>query len=359
MGEKSANSATAARNHANSPSGDDEAVMQRIGHLFATFCYLLLAGAYNRHLLQGKHASFGQYALLEPPVTEKTLSELNVNRIPHDPKLRHDLNFDPDLKFRLDPDSEEVKKRDTFYELMRTQLSHFFTSRENFNSTYENVEWCLPATLRAIRGILETLVPHRDRPSVEETFNVDLLMQQFNKGVADLPKLSQWLSQLLKCHCAPMRDGWVDEMASQISIGSQEGNVARLVLVMKLDVANDQVKRSKLGLIQNTIPFEQKFFRGEIALDRVNVEQAYAWFRNAKNLPDIDFMAQPKDDLWDVMKALVDLTLQPTNTPYPDTFVRDTGRLHKLHADIDDIIKLEICMQLFRRLQADSRRQPA
>jgi hypothetical protein len=55
-------------------------------------------------------------------------------------------------------------------------------------------------------------------------------MQQFYKGVADLPKLSQWLSQFLKCHCAPMRDWWVDEMATQISVGDQEGDVAKLVL---------------------------------------------------------------------------------------------------------------------------------
>ena len=41
--------------------------------------------------------------LLEPPVTKKTLSELDVNKIVHNPKLRHDINFDPDLHFRPNP----------------------------------------------------------------------------------------------------------------------------------------------------------------------------------------------------------------------------------------------------------------
>jgi hypothetical protein len=256
MRKERANSTAAANNHLNPPSGNDEdksrapaAVKessQKIGdenvegqgHFgLATCRQSSPPRTYNHHLLQRTPAAFDQYAALEPPVTKKTLSELDVNKIVHNPKLRHDINFDPDLHFRPNLDGEKGKikaeKQDAFYELMRTQLCHFLTNREDFNNQYGNADWCLPATLKTIRGILETLVPQRDRPSVEETFNVDLLMQQFCKGVADLPKLAQWLSQLLKCHCAPMRDTWVDEMVIQISMGDQEGDVAKLVLGMR------------------------------------------------------------------------------------------------------------------------------
>ena len=176
---------------------------------------------------------------VEPPVNKKTLSELDVNKIVHNPKLRHDINFDPDLHFRPNLDGEKgrrkTERQDGFYETMRIQLGNFLTDREEFERQLgpDLEDWCLPATLNAIRGILETLVPQRDRSSVEESFNVELLMQQFRKGVADLPKLAQWLSQLLKCHCAPMRDPWVDEMVMQISNGDQERDVALLVLGMR------------------------------------------------------------------------------------------------------------------------------
>jgi hypothetical protein len=178
-----------------------------------------------------------QPPLMEPPVTKTTLSELDVNKIVHNPKLRHDINFDPDLHFRPNLDGEKGRKKtekiDKFYETMRTQLRDYLVNREQFGKELGGAEWTLPATLKAIRGILETLVPQRDRPSVEETFNVDLLMQQFRKGVADLPKLASWLSRLLKCHCAPMRDIWVDNMVNEISKGDQEGDVALLALGMK------------------------------------------------------------------------------------------------------------------------------
>jgi hypothetical protein len=170
---------------------------------------------------------------LEPPVTKGTLSELDVNKIVNNPKLRHDINFDPDLHFRPNLDGEKgrrkTQKANDFWDTMRAQLREYLVHREQFESELGDIEWCLPATLKAIRGILETLVPQRDRASVEETFNVDLLMQQFRKGVADLVKLALWLSQLLKCHCAPMRDDWVDEMVTQLSNGDRNGDVNLLV----------------------------------------------------------------------------------------------------------------------------------
>ena len=175
---------------------------------------------------------------VEPPVTKTTLSELDVNKIVNNPKLRHDINFDPDLHFRPNLDGEKGRRKtqraNDFWTTMRAQLTSYITNREQFEKELgENGEWCLPATLKAIRGILETLVPQRDRASVEETFNVDLLMQQFRMGVADLEKLALWLSQLLKCHCAPMRDNWVDEMVIQLSKGDRNGEVQLLVAGMQ------------------------------------------------------------------------------------------------------------------------------
>jgi hypothetical protein len=174
-----------------------------------------------------------QPPVFEPPVTKQTLSELDVNKIVHNPKLRHDINFDPDLHFRPNLDGEKGRRKkqkaDDFWDTMRNQLQNYLIDREGFERALGDAEWCLPATLKAIRGILETLVPQRDRSSVEETFNVDLLMQQFRKGVADLGKLAMWLSQLLKCHCAPMRDDWVDEMVAQLSSGDRKGDVSLLV----------------------------------------------------------------------------------------------------------------------------------
>ncbi|KAG9246292.1 T-complex protein 11-domain-containing protein [Calycina marina] len=312
---------------------------------------------------------------LDPPVTKKTLGELDVNRIVQNPKLRHDINFDPDLHFRPNLDGEKgrrkTQKQDEFYETMRIQLGSYLTDREAFESQLkEDEDWCLPGTLKAIEGIIETLVPQRDRSTVKESFNVDLLMQQFRKGVADLPKLALWLSQLLKCHCAPMRDPWVDEMVMQISKGDREGDVALLVLgmrnllgvleAMKLDVANHQIRCLRPLLIQDTVHFEQKFFLKKIATRRVDIDGARAWYERLQDLPDLGMPTQPQCNFWNFMKGLVNLTLQSkSNEMVPHTFLFDEERLIKLRADIEDLIKLEICMHMFSELERCYRIQAA
>ncbi|KAI9642877.1 Protein SOSEKI 1 [Ciborinia camelliae] len=314
---------------------------------------------------------------LEPPVTKSTLSELDVNKIVHNPKLRHDINFDPDLHFRPNLDGEKGRKKAIkaldFWNMMELQLQGYLTDREQFERDLGDTEWCLPATLKAIRGILETLVPQRDRSSVEETFNVDLLMQQFRKGVADLGKLAQWLSKLLKCHCAPMRDNWVDEMVDQLSEGDKLWDVGKLVSgmrsllgvleAMKLDVANHQIRCLRPLLIEDTVQFEQKFFVRKIAMGRVDIASAHDWFKKAANLPDtlsLDTSTRTQGNTWDFMKALVNLTL-PSKAiePVPHTFLFDEERLVKLRADMLDLINLEICMFFYHKLEAGSKMNEA
>ncbi|TVY18747.1 Protein SOK1 [Lachnellula arida] len=311
-----------------------------------------------------------QNTTLEPPVTKGTLSELDVNRFVHDPKLRHDINFDPDLHFRPNLNGEKGKQKTQqashFWKTMQLQLQEYISNREQFEALGEK-EWCLPATLKAIRGILETLVPQRDRASVEETFDVDLLMQQFRKGVADLVNLAVWLSRLLKCHCAPMRDNWVDEMVTQLSNGDQNGDVALLVAgmqnllsvleAMKLDVANYQIRCLRPILIEDTVLFERKFFMKKIALRRVDIAGAHAWYRRASSLPDLvplDAAMHTQGNTWDFMKALVNLALPLRDEVVPHTFLFDEERLIKLRLDLLDLINLEICMQLYRNLEVEN-----
>lgn len=70
-----------------------------------------------------------------------------------------------------------------------------------------------------LRELLETLVPDRDHAQIAENLDVPLLVQQVQKGVLDIARLSQWIAELLKGHCAPMRDEWADNMATKIEDG--------------------------------------------------------------------------------------------------------------------------------------------
>jgi hypothetical protein len=306
---------------------------------------------------------------LEPPVTRGTLSELDVSKILNNPKLRHDINFDPELHFRPNLDGEKGRRKQErasqFWAALQEQLALFVTDRAEFYDKYGHEDdWCLPSLLKAVKEIIQTLVPSRDRDALDKGLDVALLMQQFNRGSVDLEKLAGWLSNVLKSHCAPMRDEWVDEMHNQLCSGNRNGDMAELVKgmrsllsvleAMKLDVANHQIRCLRPVLIEDTVHFEHRFFYKKIQLRKVDITTAREWYRDANRafagtLPAGS--SQTFGDMGVFFEALSRLMLPSTSEKtVPNTFLFDEERIIKLRADMLDAINLELCMKLYEDL---------
>lgn len=306
---------------------------------------------------------------VEPPVTRSTLSELDVSKIIHNPKLRHDINFDPELHFRPNLDGEKGRKKqdkaNQFWKTLKEELTEFLTDRPAFVATHgESTGWTLPSLLKAVKDIIQTLVPQRDRQFLDEGLDVELLMQQFYRGIADLEKLASWLSRVLKSHCAPMRDDWVDSMYSQLSNGNRDANLDELVTgmrsllsvleAMKLDVANHQIRCLRPVLIEDTTHFEQKFFMRKMQSKKVDVSGAKQWYNDAhrRYSPSIGNTTQTFGDTRVFFEALTRLVLPSTaEKRVPSTFLFDEERILKLKSDMLDAINLEVCMRMYEDLE--------
>jgi hypothetical protein len=301
---------------------------------------------------------------LEPPVTKATLSELDVAKIIHNPKLRHDINFDPELHFRPNLDGEKGRRKqqkaDQFWDNLRDQLQQFITDRDGFVRQYGNGEdWCLPLLLKSVKEIIQTLVPTRDRLCLDEGLNVELIMQQFSRGMADLEKLASWLSGVLKSHCAPMRDEWVDQMYSQLTNGNRTNNMEELVQglrnllsvleAMKLDVANHQIRCLRPILIEDTVHFEQRFFLKKIRDGKLDPRPAQAWYSQLDTVQN-PTSVQAFGEMAVFFEELIS-TIMPSNAQedpnLPNTFLFDEERITKLRGDVLDAINLEVCMRLY------------
>jgi len=306
---------------------------------------------------------------LEPPVTKATLSELDVAKIIHNPKLRHDINFDPELHFRPNLDGEKGRRKqqkaDQFWDSLRDQLQQFISDREGFILRYGHGEdWCLPMLLKSVKEIIQTLVPSKDRLCLDEGLNVDLIMQQFSKGMADLEKLASWLSGVLKSHCAPMRDEWVDQMYSQLTNGNRTNNMGELVQglrnllsvleAMKLDVANHQIRCLRPILIEDTVHFEQRFFLRKILDGKLDPRPAQAWFSQLTSVGDLASL-QAYGEMAGFFEELVNM-IMPSNSQHkptlPNTFLFDEERIAKLRSDMLDAINLEVCMRLYETYES-------
>ncbi|RWA03099.1 hypothetical protein EKO27_g12006 [Xylaria grammica] len=309
---------------------------------------------------------------LEPPVTKATLSELDVAKIIHNPRLRHDINFDPELHFRPNLDGEKGRRKqqkaDQFWDTLRDQLQQFITDRDGFIRQYGNGEdWSLPLLLRSVKEIIQTLVPARDRLCLDEGLNVELIMQQFSRGMADLEKLASWLSGVLKSHCAPMRDEWVDQMYSQLTNGNRTNNMAELVQglrnllsvleAMKLDVANHQIRCLRPILIEDTVHFEQRFFLKKIRDGKINTQSAQTWYSQLSAVQN-PASVQAFGETAVFFEELVNMAMPSSARQYPNfpsTFLFDEERITKLRCDVLDAINLEVCMRLYEAYETVDR----
>lgn len=175
-------------------------------------------------------------ASVNPPVTKETLSELDLNRIVNDARLRHDLNFEHEIMFRPNTYGTrgEQKKHDEslYFDALAIELDLYVRHQSSHPSspTYQqhNPATCapqpptlsdaprrIPAMLVAIREVVKTLVPADKGQTVDEQFDVELKMQELEHGICDIAGLIEWLGTLLQCSCSPMRDPVVTAMVTR------------------------------------------------------------------------------------------------------------------------------------------------
>lgn len=178
-----------------------------------------------------------------PPVTKRSLSELDIQNIVTNVRLRHDVNFDRDLSFRPNLDGArgrtKQQKMDMYWTALVAELQLYGTlfhgsttlrkDEVRWKGLTNNAKRRVPVIFQAIQEILKSLVPDRDHSRVDEHLDVSMLMQEIERGVCDLVRLAEWMAQLLKEHCAPMRDSWVDKMVASIREGVSEGSLEDIV----------------------------------------------------------------------------------------------------------------------------------
>lgn len=175
-----------------------------------------------------------------PPVTKRTLSELDLPCIMSNINLRMDANFDRDLHFKPDLDGDKGKRKRKeaadYWGALAAEIAIY-----NFNAACgtsvaagetdgeQEFDPRLPVMFETLQDILKTLVPERDHASVVQNLEVSLLMQQIRRGVLDMVGVASWLATLLKTHCAPMRDEWADRMVKQISLALESQDALGVV----------------------------------------------------------------------------------------------------------------------------------
>lgn len=306
-----------------------------------------------------------------PPINLQCLKEIDLSEIVKNPQLRHDIVFDPMLQFRPNLDGERgIKKRqiaDKYWNDVENEILVYNQRPDVFD---ENRSRLVPL-FNTLKDVLVTIVPQKEVSTVANVLDTELLIQELLKGSLVMSSFSEWLSQLFKHHCAPMRDPWVDKMSLKFKEAEENNSIPTLVealrLVfqileaMKLDIANHQIRILRPALLSNTVDFEKQYFQSLLNSSRVDLKSSLKWFADKYKEACSDGLIDPSKptsipQLYKVcIRSVISLlSCRKMVKEYPTALSFDHARLILLRADIRQIVCLMVCKLLFKQLVANN-----
>ncbi|GAA5851632.1 hypothetical protein JCM9279_002522 [Rhodotorula babjevae] len=375
---------------------------------------------------------------LAPPVTKTTLRELDLHEILRNPQLRHDVVFDPNLMFRPNYDGERGERKRLSAAQYWTAVAREIDTGCRCTTFCDGAALpciCLPTDttryglplatrlpsriallIAELRNIFVSLLPTSassmsapaspDLSSSSPTFansppsspnlssppsppnpvlaardqlldvlDPALLMQQLERGCADIPGLARFLGATVKQHCAPMRDEMVDAMV----VACEGEGLAKglemcfeILELMKLDIANHQLRSLRPYLVQTALDFERRVYqdfaarrRGPGSFDRIRT-----WLHSSaasidkKDAPRVlghgELVEQAlAQGLLDLAFPTVDAASPSSATALPETLQLDSYRIQAFHSDAVDLSVVHLLTMLCGQLAYPARPTPA
>ncbi|KAI0372152.1 hypothetical protein BV20DRAFT_964245 [Pilatotrama ljubarskyi] len=239
----------------------------------------------------------------QPPINRETLKELDLDAILRNPQLRHDLLFDSGLQFRPTSSRRKRDLADNYWLAIVRELETgcTCTTIDAHGKLADLRCVCDPASAQApekpvVRyigtGNLATVRTHsRIRPLLNELLEVlisiiqppqpptlrppellfppppqhpqfqqnlvhiallrqhldpDLIQQEISHGLFDPSGLFQVIGDIIRCHCAPMRDAAVDQMVALARACAPGGNGTKLDAVRAIRMCFEIMELMKL-----------------------------------------------------------------------------------------------------------------
>ncbi|KTW28684.1 uncharacterized protein T551_02534 [Pneumocystis jirovecii RU7] len=303
-----------------------------------------------------------------PPITQAILQELELREILKNIQLRHDIVHDTNLQFRPNMDGERGKRKqllaNRYWKSLKREIEQIliFQARKKNNV---NISHKYPHTTRVfilfieLRNILINLLPSSNKTYIVEILDPNLIIQEIIHNLFDIEKFIEHLVEILKQHCAPMRDALLDKMAKKVKMGLRVNNVSKFVSglrmvfdileIMKLDIANHQLRTLRAYFLETAVEFEQKWFIDRINWGDIDISDALSWYCHFYHF-------HIKSDLksFDYQKAFVDGVIASITYislfDFPSTFTFDIPRLMSLRSNIRDIVSFQLILLLFWQL---------
>ncbi|SEI36393.1 YALIA101S11e02872g1_1 [Yarrowia lipolytica] len=300
-----------------------------------------------------------------PPVNINSLREIDLAEIFKNPRLRHDIVFDPQLQFRPNLDGERGKRKrqstQRYWDGITAEVEGVWAAADSAQPCTSHFG-TLTTLFTTLRQVLVSLLPVKDRETIESDLDSDLVQQQLCHHCFDFVSFSHWLSNVFKAHCAPMRDSWVDQMVVRINAGWKEKNSRKLteglrmifaiLEAMKLDVANHQIRSLRPILVDTAVDFEQDYYEQVVEKRRFDIASSCQWFAAAAASTERPAAAGATKHYKTALIGAVTQLITCSSSDFPATFGFDFARLSAFRSDLRQLVCLQLCSMLLQQLVA-------
>ncbi|CCG83270.1 putative CAMP-mediated signaling protein Sok1 [Taphrina deformans PYCC 5710] len=290
----------------------------------------------------------------KPPITQQTLKELELNEVFKNAQLRHDIVHDPNLQFRPNTDGERgAKKRHEANKYWRSVVYELDTIQSVPKSKLGRTR--LSVMFQEMKDILLSLVPVSEKVTLEVSFDHELFLQTLSHGLFSVAAFAQFMSSLMKRHCAPMRDEAIDDTVRQIECATTSLDFVEalrstfdVLEMMKLDVANHQLRTLRGYLLSTSIEFEKSWFLRKYHTGVQSIESGKSWFQ--ATLPAIETQTSSLDYRACFSKGYTSLfSASAQKSQIPTTFNFDTSRIMSLKKDVRELVYLNLSLLIFKQ----------
>ncbi|KAJ1957085.1 cAMP-mediated signaling protein sok1, partial [Dispira parvispora] len=245
---------------------------------------------------------------LLPPINRFTLRELGLSQMVNNIQLRHDIVLESNLEFRPNnfgdmgrqKEQEAVNYWSSVDQEMR-QLKSLLTRKATGNTESSpsggptrHAALSLSVSRIAlmigeIREVMTEMLAAHDqdlRRELASNLDVKLIHQQLQHGVFDVAGMVQYVTSVLKRHCAPVRDPLIDSILRAVNRGEYARALKRcfeLLEVMRLDLANHQIRTMRPQLVSSAAQFEWTYVNSMLQGGTLGTTKAKAWWHRLNN----------------------------------------------------------------------------
>ncbi|KAJ2806381.1 cAMP-mediated signaling protein sok1, partial [Coemansia furcata] len=229
-----------------------------------------------------------------PPINRYTLRELKIQNILQNPRLRHEVLFEPKLEFRPNSSGQlaEAKQR-----AVTNYWAAVDQSLRKNNSASVTTLTMLLVELREILAEMADDSPRaelsRHAPELRERLDEERLRQQIAHGVFDAEPVVRYIATVMRVFsqaAAAQREGLVvhDTSISRVLAYVQRGRVVRalraafdVLEAIKIDTANGSIEMYREYMRSTAVTFERSHFNLALQRSSFSLADTTEWWRRA------------------------------------------------------------------------------